>query len=116
LATGTVVRSDHPDATLWLHGVVSDDRSEAVYAAVAVAAASTAPHGQVPLPGLDPAQRYRVEPFPPGDVVTGPEYEPSAWWQDGVVLPGAALASAGVQIPAMHPEQLVLIRVAAVGH
>ena len=113
LATGRTVRTDHPDQSLWLHGVVAPDATQAVYCAVATASGPSAPPGRIPLPGLDKSRTYRVEPLPPGDTVDGPEYERSAWWGTGATILGSVLASAGVQIPALHPEQLVLIQVTA---
>jgi alpha-galactosidase len=55
LHTGSVVRVDHPDPTLWAHGVVSHDRTEAVFALTAVTTPVTAHPGTLRLPGLDPA-------------------------------------------------------------
>jgi alpha-galactosidase len=41
----------------------------------------------------------------------GPNYGPLAWWEDGVTASGAVLTAHGVQLPAQHPEQLVLLEV-----
>ena len=61
------------------------------------------------LPGLDAAGSYRVEPVLVGGVPDGAE--PAPWWAQGeVVLSGAVLATAGVVMPALRPEQAVLIR------
>ncbi|GAA0807686.1 alpha-galactosidase [Spirilliplanes yamanashiensis] len=112
LHTGTVVRADHPDPALQVHGVVAADRSRAVYALVQLATGVHAPPGRVRLPGLDPAARYRVAPLPPGDRVDGPGMTPLRWWAEGVTLPGAALAAAGLQAPMLFPERLVLVEAA----
>jgi alpha-galactosidase len=110
LHTGTVVRSDHPDPSLWVHGVVAADRSEAVYALAATATGVWSPPGRVRLPGLDPDAAYRVAPLPPGDQLHGPTRYPLGWWNSGAELSGRMLALAGVQAPALFPERLVLIR------
>ena len=94
--------------------MVSPDRRHAVYAAVAVATPVTWPPGQVTLSGLDDDTTYAVRPLPPGHIVRGPEYSPLPWWATGVTLPGRVLGTAGVQLPALHPEQLVLIEATAV--
>jgi alpha-galactosidase len=111
LHSGTVVRGDHPDPALWVHGVVAPDRSRAVYALVQMATSAQAPTGAVRLPGLDPGTTYHVGPLPPGDTVEGPARSELPWWAAGVDLPGRVLGEVGVQAPTLHPERLVLIEV-----
>jgi alpha-galactosidase len=115
LHTGTVVRGDHPDEALWVHGVVAADRSAAVYALAQVATSVAAPPGLVCLPGLDPAADYRVTPLPPADRTVGPAMDALGWWTDGgVTLPGRVLEKVGVRAPIQFPERLVLLRVTRV--
>ena len=92
-----MVRADHPDPALWVHGVVSAERDRAVFAVVAMATSLTSPPGRVRLPGLEPGRRYRV-------AVHGRD-------DDGVVLTGRALAVAGVRVAAQRPEHLLLLRI-----
>ena len=106
---GTVVVADHPDPAIWVHGVVSPDQSDAIYGVEAVSRSTTWPPGRVRLPGLDFDRRYRVQPLPPGDRYPGANQLPD-WWADGVTMSGRVLATVGVQIPAMFPEYLHLIR------
>jgi alpha-galactosidase len=113
LHTGTVVRSDHPDPALWVHGVVAEDRSEAVFAVVATATGVVAPPGRVRLPGLAADIVYRVEPLPPGDQFDGPLHSTLPWWPDGVSLSGRTLGEVGVQAPNLFPERLVLLRISS---
>ncbi|WP_229076797.1 alpha-galactosidase [Actinoplanes sp. DH11] len=110
LHTGTVVRGDHPDPSLWVHGVVAADRSEAVYALVSMATPVWSPPGRVRLPGLDPDAGYLVTPLPPGDDMKGPSRHQLRWWSAGLRLSGRVLATAGLQAPVLYPERLVLIR------
>ncbi|MFF9112194.1 alpha-galactosidase [Streptomyces sp. NPDC014776] len=110
LHTGTVVRADHHDPALWLHGVVAPDRSRAVYALVQTATSVQSPPGRVRLPGLDPDALYRLAPLAPGDRPEGPTGFALPWWRgDGVELPGHVLTTAGVQAPAQYPERAVLV-------
>ncbi|MEV6304212.1 alpha-galactosidase [Actinoplanes sp. NPDC051861] len=109
LHSGTVVRADHPDPSLWVHGVVATDRSEAVYALVSMATPVCSPPGPVRLPGLDPDATYHLAPLPPGDRPEAPVKHPLPWWADGADLTGRALAVAGVQAPVLFPERLVLV-------
>ncbi|MGW1059828.1 alpha-galactosidase [Micromonospora rubida] len=115
LHSGRVVRVDHPDPAVWAHGVVAADKSRAVYAVARLATSVAQIPGPVRLPGLDRARRYAVRP------VTGvPEpavlqlAEPG-WLPDGVTLPGAVLGSVGLQLPALHPAQTLLLEVDAIG-
>jgi alpha-galactosidase len=114
LHTGTVVRTDHPDPALWVHGVVAEDRSEAVFAVVAVGRGVCAPPGRVRLPGLDDGRPYQVSLLPPGDTPVGSEIIPAPWLAaQPVHVPGGVLGRVGLQVPDLHPEQLVLLHVQA---
>jgi alpha-galactosidase len=115
LHTGTVVRADHPDEALWVHGVVAADTSRAVYALVATATTVWSPPGRVRLPGLDPEAVYRVAPLPPGDRIEGPAESDLPWWSTGVQLRGRVLADIGVQAPVLFPERLVLLQATRLG-
>jgi alpha-galactosidase len=109
LHNGTVVRSDHPDPSLWVHGIVAADLSQAVYAIASTATAVWSPPGQVRLPGLSPDATYRLAPLPPGDELHAPTKHALPWWDAGVELSGRTLAVAGVQAPVLFPERLVLL-------
>ncbi|ARQ70061.1 alpha-galactosidase [Streptomyces marincola] len=109
LHSGAVVRGDHPDPALWVHGVVARDRSRAVYALVQVETSVTAPPGLVRLPGLDPDAHYRIAPLAPGDGIEGSAATALAWWAGGTTLPGRVLESVGVRAPVQYPERLVLV-------
>lgn len=112
LASGLVVRADHPDDAVWLHGVVAADRAEALFAVVAMDRSDTWPPGALRLPGLDDRRRYRVAPVGPGADL--PElWTRPAWWA-GVELPGRVLREVGLQAPPLRPETLVLLHVVAV--
>jgi alpha-galactosidase len=113
LHSGIVVRGDHPDPALWVHGMVAQDASRAVYALVATATGVWSPPGRVRLPGLDPEAVYRVEPLPPGDATEGPGGYALPWWRTGLRLRGRALAEVGVQAPNLFPERLVLVQATA---
>ncbi|NDL60885.1 alpha-galactosidase [Phytoactinopolyspora mesophila] len=109
LHSGDVVRDDHFDPAVLVHGVVATDRSRAIYALAQLATSEQAPTGLVRLPGLDPAARYRIAPLPPGDRIDGPTRSPLPWWENGAVIPGLVASRAGVQAPTLYPERLALI-------
>ncbi|QEV30111.1 alpha-galactosidase [Streptomyces coeruleorubidus] len=113
LHTGRVVRLDHPDPALWAHGVISHDRTEAVFALTAVATSVSAHPGTLRLPYLDPNTTYHLRPLPPADHAPGMERGTPAWCtKDGITLPGNVLERVGIQIPTLHPEQLILLHLA----
>nr|WP_086709293.1 alpha-galactosidase [Streptomyces antimycoticus] len=118
LHSGTAVHADHADPAYQVHGVVAEDLSEAVYALVATGTSELYPTGAMRLPGLDAEAVYRVRPQAPGDIPDGNAHNWGMhlpWWtEEGVELPGAVLAEAGLQAPALHPERLVLLRVTRV--
>ncbi|RLK22614.1 alpha-galactosidase [Micromonospora sp. M71_S20] len=115
LHAGRVVRVDHPDLAVWAHGVVAHDGSHAVYAVARLATSVTQTPGPVRLPGLDPHRRYAVRPVAGVPEPATLQRTAPGWLADGgVTLGGAVLASVGLQMPALHPEQTVLLEVTAV--
>ena len=120
LHTGTRVNADLPDDELLLHGVVSGDRSEALYAMVALGMPVAETPGRIGIPGLDPARRYRVQAVFP-TAVTGDadnpfmQIAPPAWLADGAEASGSFLAEVGVAMPVLRPERALLLHVTAVG-
>ncbi|MFC4946346.1 alpha-galactosidase [Pseudonocardia sp. GCM10023141] len=114
LHTGTVVRADQHDPAFALHGAVAPDRSDALYALVQLATAVTSVPGTLRFPGLDPDKRYRVRTQAPGDAPAMRASQLPPWLADGLELPGRVLGGSGVRVPALHPEQLLLLRVTEV--
>ena len=110
LHTGDVVRADHPDPGAWLHGVVSPDRSHAVYGYVRLASSADALPGRLRLPGLDPDRRYQVRRRDDAGLGFGSTRQQPPWWLAGQVrADGRTLAAAGLPAPMIDPAQAVLI-------
>jgi alpha-galactosidase len=116
--SGRVVRSDLPDPSLLLHGVVAQDGGEALYALVGMTSPVTQPPGRIRLPGLDQSRRYRLRLLKPGHVPIQTRRLPP-WLAaadpdgPGLELPGSTLATAGIQAPFMRPESLLLLHLEA---
>ncbi|HEX6248482.1 MAG TPA: GH36 C-terminal domain-containing protein, partial [Nocardioidaceae bacterium] len=111
VGSGTVVRGDHPDPALLVHGVVSPDREEAVFVAATVASSATQVPTPVHLPGLAPERRYlvrRVGPRESGPVV---DLGSSPLAESGVTLPGRVLGEVGVRLPVLAPETAWVLHV-----
>ncbi len=108
LHRGEVVRADHRDPAAWVHGVVAPEG--AVFAYVQLTSGATEVPGPARLPGLDPERTYRVEPVL---LAGGPlmlHATPPPWLEaGGITLSGRALATAGLQMPVLAPEQALLL-------
>jgi alpha-galactosidase len=110
LHSGEVVRGDHHDPAAFLHGVVAPERDAALFAYVQLATSVAETPGPARLPGLDPERRYRVEPVPLAGGPVPAQAEPPAWLAEGgVTLPGRALATTGLQMPVLQPEQALIL-------
>lgn len=112
IASGTLVHPDHADPAVMVTGIVAADRSEACYVVATVAATDTQHPAPLRLTGLDPDTRYLLEeelpPAPGGADLTG------RWAAVGTTLPGRVLATSGVALPVLDPEEVRVLRVTAV--
>ncbi|SRR6266536_873883 len=112
LHSGDVVHADHPDPAASVHGVVAPDRSEALYAYVQMATSRFAVPAPARLPGLDPARAYLVQPVHPAGPPRTTQRVPPPWYAAGrTEVPGAVLTAAGLAVPALDPEQALLLKV-----
>ncbi len=113
LHSGDVVRSDHPDPALVVGGVVSPDRSDAVFTVVSVATGRGVSPGLLPLPGLDVERAYRVRVRPEAGLPATVQTSPPAWWgtavREGLVVSGATLVGVGLALPVLAPAQGFLV-------
>jgi alpha-galactosidase len=105
---GDAVRFDTEPAYV-AHGVYAPDRSEAIVSFAVVATAISLTPPPLLLPGLDPDRSYRVELLHLPGESHGPGRTRPAWCRDGVTLTGSALATVGLQPPALHPDSAALI-------
>jgi alpha-galactosidase len=115
LHSGDLVRADCLDPSALLHGVVSPDRSEALFAYVRLATSPIELSARLRLPGLDPGRRYRVV----RRDEAGTPYEVSqaapAWWARGeTTARGAVLETIGLPAPMLGPNQACLIQLTTV--
>ena len=110
LHSGRSIRVDHPDSNAFLYGVVSQDKSEAIFAYVQHRMNQATFPAMALLPGLKADSIYEVKVLsqvgkPRALQVKNPP------WLKGVKLSGAALASIGVRPPILAPENAILISV-----
>ncbi|MFC7625283.1 alpha-galactosidase [Microlunatus sp. GCM10028923] len=113
LLGGDLVRIDYPDESIHAHGVVAPDRRTAIFAVAAVGRSEVESVGRIPLRGLDPDLRYRVEPVMVDPAAVGRARDP--WFTPTPApLPGSVLIGGGLRVSDLRPEHVVLVRVEAV--
>ena len=106
---------DGYDEQFMVHGVVAPDRSRALLAMATMDSIMPDPGARLRFRGLDPARRYRLQPVLPGRDPAG--LLPPPWWgadRSGQIVTGAVLERAGVTVPRIFPDQVVLYRADAV--
>lgn len=112
LHAGRVVRADRTDPASWVHGVVAGDR--ALFAVVQLASSVTTVPEPARLPGLDPDRVYRVAAAYPGGEPVTVQLRPPPWLAAGIELPGRVLATVGLPLPVLVPEQALVLTAHAV--
>ena len=117
--SGRVVRGELAAAEPVVTGIVGNDASGAVTDAVYWVTCLDTPSDAVPtsrrLPGLDPHRDYRISPVDVGVAAAAYPGTAPAWWLDGtLVLSGSVLGSVGLQLPILHPDEALVLRVTAV--
>jgi alpha-galactosidase len=109
LHSGRVVRVDHTDPTVLIHGVVAQNRTEGVFAFVQLASSPTEVPPPVRLSGLDAQQLYRVTAVPLAGGPSAQEIASPPWASQGLVVTGEVLMQVGLQMPVLHPEQALIL-------
>ncbi|MCU1583388.1 MAG: alpha-galactosidase, partial [Microbacteriaceae bacterium] len=114
LHAGTTVRADLTDAALALHGIVSHDRSAAIFAFVALASTAVGHSERTLFPGLDPERSYRVRlrpelGSPSLHQISSPRWFTQSAEENGIELSGWLLSTAGVPLPVLNPGSAILL-------
>jgi alpha-galactosidase len=110
LHSGRTVRTDHADSSAYLHGVVAQDKSEALFMLAQLRTSQFSRPNAIRLTGLDDNAIYEVKVVEPAGAAEFMQLKPPTWFA-GVQLSGAALASFGLKSPVLRPEQALLIEV-----
>jgi alpha-galactosidase len=108
IASGTTIRVDDPDPSRYVHGIVSSDRREAVFAIAAVSKSAYQPALPAVLRGLDRDAEYMVRIAEPMATTT-----PDHPLTQGLRLTGRLLEEAGVRPPYLRPGEATLLEVNA---
>lgn len=115
LHSGRVVRSDAPDDAVVVHGVVAQDAREAVYSYAVLDVLDAAVPVPLRLEGLDPDRRYRITRLDVGSPPPAIQDAAPPWLQEGLTLPGRALAEGVLQMPLLAPGNALLFHVIEAG-
>ena len=110
--SGTPVRVDSPEE-YFLQGVVSQDKSKALFSYATLQAAAGSRPDALCFPGLETTKSYRIRAvYPAGE----PKFiqRTQVAWLDGITLTGRALAEVGVRAPILYPENALLIEIEAI--
>jgi alpha-galactosidase len=113
LHSGNMVRVDRVDDTSFVHGVVSQDQRNAIFAYVTLGTQGGSRPAGIRFAGLNEHSQYRVRAaFPAGE----PKFQQRAnvQWLDGVELSGSALMHMGLRAPILFPDNAFLIEIEAI--
>jgi alpha-galactosidase len=110
LHSGRTVRTEHAEPNAYVHGVVSQDKSEAIFMLAQLRPSQFSRPANIRLTGLDADSTYEVKVVEPAGPAQSMQLKPPTWFS-GVQLTGSALASFGLRSPVLRPEQALLIEV-----
>jgi alpha-galactosidase len=113
LHAGVTVRADDVDAGALLHGIVSHDRREGVFAWVRTETSGTANSPRVPIPGLDPLATYRVRVREEVGAASRHQVSDPSWMAGDLTCTGAVLAQ-GIPLPVLNPGNAMLLHLTAI--
>lgn len=110
LHSGSVIRTDYPEASAYLHGVCNQEKSKAIFAYTQLTPTTAIHPSPLKFPGLDPMATYQVTAvFPAGKprymLITPPD------WMNGIKLSGSALSTIGLTAPILAPANAFLIEI-----
>ena len=114
LHTGTIVRPEPEDPAQVVHGVVSPDRTHAIFSVAMLGTARAALPPAVRIPGLDADRTYRVRRLELGPPPRTVQDAAPPWFDAGAIeLTGRILAEIGLAVPLLGPENALLLEVTA---
>lgn len=114
LHSGTTVRVDLPtDDALW-HGVVSPDRSSALFCWAQRETQPLLHSERARFAGLDRTRNYRVRLLPDLGEPSRHQVTDPVWLADELTVPGSVLLDAGLPLPVLNPGHALLLELTGV--
>ena len=110
LHSGYMVRVDYPDTHGYLHGVIADDKSRAIFAYVQLTPSVATNPAPLKFPGLDETATYSIKAVYPAGKPRFMLIAPPVW-MDGIKLSGSALEKIGVSAPILAPANAFIIEI-----
>jgi alpha-galactosidase len=114
LHSGDVLRVDHPDSTVSVHGMISSDRRESLLAVTRLRSGTTHHTAPLRVPDLDPDRSYELRLLETFGEPLGHARSHPTWTRSGITATGRHLGAAGVSLPVLYPESSRLIHLVAV--
>jgi alpha-galactosidase len=114
LHSGDVLRVDHPDSTVSVHGMISSDRRESLLAVTRLRSGTTHHTAPLRVPDLDPDRSYELRLLETFGEPLGHARSNPTWTRSGITATGRHLGAAGVSLPVLYPESSRLIHLVAV--
>lgn len=111
---GDQLRTDHPDDTVHVHGVLASDRSEALVAVSRVRSGPSNRTAPLLVPELSATARYHVQLIELGRPRWALHRRLPDWVERGITMTGSQLAHLGLEIPPLLPESTMLLHVTRV--
>ena len=109
LHSGKTVRADQSEENAWQHGVVAQDGSRGIFAAVQLRPSQYSRPTNLRLPGLDADANYQVRVVTPAGSAEFMNLHVPTWMTGEITLTGAFLDKVGLSAPVLRPEQALLI-------
>ncbi|MFM8447891.1 MAG: alpha-galactosidase, partial [Candidatus Nanopelagicaceae bacterium] len=109
--SGDIARADVGNA--YLYGTIAQDKSEALFTYMQLATADGFLSKSAQLAGLDPNRTYRVkavENLSSDDLI---QRSYPGWWPE-LAISGAELATFGLEMPGLRPQQGLLFHLSAI--
>lgn len=114
LHTGDVYRGDHPDSSVYVHGVIATDKTEAILSVTRLHNSHSHHTAAATMHGLEPDTRYDIQVLPMGTPRYALHRELPAWVTNGVVMTGRQLSVLGLNMPPLLPESTLLLHLTKV--
>jgi alpha-galactosidase len=111
LHSGDVVRIDYPNEAHYLHGVVAQDKSEALFSYVQLRPIVTSHAPKIAIRGLKPSSKYQIRVIHSAGRAEFMAITPPPWLESGAVMTGSELENVGLPAPILRPENALLLEI-----
>ena len=108
LHSGNVIRVEQPDDAIWVHGVINEDKTSAIFSVSHLSAIKSSKAPNIQLAGLNPAAEYQVRMVEPAGAAETIQSSSPAW-RFGAIISGDILNNHGLRAEKLQPENAYLI-------